>query len=75
MTTLPPLSRADASLSSLAAAPSTAASALGRPASGWFDGIGSAGSTGLRAEVEPQARGLSAAQHAERVLLHLLDQA
>jgi hypothetical protein len=45
------------------------------PAS-WFDGDGlSAAATGTRIGVElsPASRGLSVAQHAERVLAHLLD--
>jgi hypothetical protein len=74
MTSMPPLTSTDASLSLLSPAAAGVQAASPAARAGWFDGmVAGDHRTGLRAETEPQARGLSAAQHAERVLQHLVD--
>jgi hypothetical protein len=75
---LPLGSNLDASAALRAAgthAPAGAAAGLSDAAGrAWFQGWGAEGSAGaLRADVEPQAKGLSAAQHAERVLAQLVE--
>jgi hypothetical protein len=78
MTRIAHLGSVDAFASPAAAMPlPTAGPAQARQ---WFDSaaaapLGAGSVAGLRAEVEPGARGLSVAQHAERVLANLVAQA
>jgi hypothetical protein len=77
MTSLPSLgARFDAS-SFGAASPVRPSSPADTSVRSWFDGIAGQdrGLSSLRAEAEPGARGLSAAQHAERVLQHVVEPA
>jgi hypothetical protein len=54
--------------------PASAPSASdGVDSTNWFDSDSPQTNTHISAEVSPRARGLSAEQHAERILTHLVD--
>ncbi len=68
------LNAANAAVQSSSSATSPgSASPLGDAGRAWFAGMGDAPAPTLRAETEPQAKGLGASAHAERVLSHLIE--